>query len=49
VQRRISLISLTVTLLLEISPAGYSAFYEFPAQDRFQGQACGISLAKKCW
>jgi hypothetical protein len=27
----------------------FHAFYEFSAQDRFQGQAFGLNLSKKFW
>jgi hypothetical protein len=27
----------------------FHAFYEFSAQDRFQGQAFGLNLVKKFW
>ena len=32
-----------------LASLNFHAFYEFAAKDRFQGQAFGISLAKKFW
>lgn len=38
---------LGLTYLPWLASLNFHAFYEFAAQDRFQGQAFGFSLAKK--
>jgi hypothetical protein len=40
---------LGLTYLPWLASLNFHAFYEFAAQDRFQGQAFGINLVKKFW